>query len=136
MRRSITIRKPASVSYWPGCGKSSTPSARCTSGIGVMPSARKLPSSRRMICCSSSSVETSEPITVLITSFSVITPTTSEYSLTMTAKSSCAWRNCVSTSASVSRSGTISTFLTSAGSARSEITSPRSTRWNRSVAST
>ena len=76
-------------------------------------------------------------MTVLITSFNVTTPTTRLYSLTMTAKSSCASRNCVSISDNVSRSGTISTFLTSSpASARSDSRSPRSTRWNRSVAST
>ncbi|MNT52040.1 hypothetical protein D3C72_1890460 [compost metagenome] len=88
-------------------------------------------SSRRTIC-SSYQGETMSPMTMLITSLRLIRPTTRLYSLTIRAKVSPAWRNCLSTSARVSRSGTTSGLRIRVGSSR-EIGWSLSTRWNRSL---
>ena len=62
-------------------------SARCTSCTGVMPSTSQVRSSRRTIWSSADGLAIS-PISVPITSFSVMTPTTRAYSFSTTAKSS------------------------------------------------
>ncbi|MCY1370756.1 hypothetical protein D9M69_578610 [compost metagenome] len=101
-----------------------------------MPSMSHEFSSRFTICSSSGvEVDTRSPITVLITSLSVITPTTRLYSLTMIAKSSRACGNCSSTSVSESRSG-ITSALCSVRPWSKASGWPLSTRWNMSLAST
>ena len=80
------------------------PSACSRSSIGVEPSTNHVPSSRGMIW-SSSEVVTRSAITVDITSLIVMMPTTSAYSLRITAKSPCVRWKTSSTSESVSESG-------------------------------
>ncbi len=82
-----------------------------TSSIGVAPSMSQELSSRRTMSSSWKGL-TRSPITVFITSCSDSRPTTSAYSLRMSAKSSLASRKRSSASKSVSVSGSISTLRT------------------------
>ncbi|MOA24850.1 hypothetical protein D3C78_1455480 [compost metagenome] len=82
-------------------------STRITSSIGVPPSISHELSSRATIC-SSWPWPTRSPISVVITSLSVMIPTTNAYSLRITAKSSPAVLKLSSASDSVRVSGTIS----------------------------